>query len=97
MQDLIGRICIKIKGKERNRPCVIVDVIDKNFVVVDGLVKRRKCNLKHLKILDKNIKLEKYEKEKIIEGLIKEGIISKEKVEKLKKKEEIIKKRKKKS
>jgi large subunit ribosomal protein L14e len=94
MQDLKGRICIKIRGKEKNRPCVIVDTIDKNFVVIDGLVKKRRCNIKHLNILEKKIKLEKYDKEKIIESLIREGIISKEKIEKLKRKEEIIKKRK---
>jgi len=91
MEELKGRVCVKIRGKERNMPCVIVDVIDKNFVVIDGLVKKRRCNLKHLKILNKTIN--EKDKEKIIEKLIKEGIISREKVDKLKKKEEIVRKR----
>jgi len=94
MQDLKGRVCIKIRGKEKNRPCIIVDTIDKNFVIIDGLVKKRKCNIKHLNILDKMIKLERYDREEIIESLVREGIVSKEKIEKLRKKEEIIKKRK---
>ncbi len=49
----IGRICIKTAGREAGKPCVIVDVIDKNYVLVTGPkslsgIKRRRCNVKHL-------------------------------------------------
>ena len=50
----IGRICIKIKGRESGKKCVIVDIIDKSFVLITGPetltgVKRRRVNVKHIK------------------------------------------------
>ncbi len=49
----IGRVCVKIAGKEAGKKAVIVDLIDKNFVLVDSpWVKRRRCNIKHLEPLD---------------------------------------------
>ena len=33
--------------------------MDKNFVVIDGNVKRRRCNLKHLEATDKTVEIEK--------------------------------------
>jgi len=49
----VGRVCVKTRGREAGRKCVIVDVIDDNFVLVTGPkqvtgVKRRRCNIKHL-------------------------------------------------
>ena len=49
----IGRICVKVAGREASRKCVIVDIIDDNFVLVTGPkgvsgVKRRRANVKHL-------------------------------------------------
>lgn len=45
----IGRICVKTRGREANYRCVVLNVIDKNNVLVEGLkVKRRACNIKHL-------------------------------------------------
>jgi len=49
----IGRVCVKTAGREAGRKCVIVDLVDKNFVLVTGPfsltgVKRRRANLKHL-------------------------------------------------
>ncbi len=49
----VGRVCVKIAGREANRACVVVDIIDENFVLVTGPkavtgVKRRRCNIKHL-------------------------------------------------
>ena len=49
----VGRICVKIVGREAGRRCVIVDVVDKNFVLVTGPqkvsgVKRRRVNVNHV-------------------------------------------------
>jgi len=49
----VGRICVKTLGREAGRKCVIVDIIDKNFVLVTGPkdvsgVRRRRSNIKHL-------------------------------------------------
>ena len=47
----IGRVCIKIAGRDAGKKCVIVNVIDDNFVLIDGETRRRKCNVKHLEPL----------------------------------------------
>ena len=49
----VGRICVKVAGREAGRKCVIVDVMDKSFVVVTGPkkvtgVKRRRVNINHV-------------------------------------------------
>jgi large subunit ribosomal protein L14e len=49
----VGRICVKITGRESGRKCVIVDLIDKNFVLVTGPkeitgIKRRRVNINHI-------------------------------------------------
>ncbi|ADI32505.1 50S ribosomal protein L14e [Staphylothermus hellenicus] len=56
----IGRICVKVAGREAGRKCVIVDIIDENFVLITGPksltgVKRRRANIKHIEPLDKTI------------------------------------------
>lgn len=60
----VGRICVKISGREAGRKCVIVDIIDENFVIITGPksisgVKRRRCNINHLEVLDKKINISK--------------------------------------
>lgn len=45
----VGRVCVKIAGREAGRKCVVVSRIDENFVLVDSpSVRRRRCNLRHL-------------------------------------------------
>jgi large subunit ribosomal protein L14e len=53
----VGRICMKTVGRESGRKCVIVDVMDKSFVVVTGPkkvtgVKRRRVNINHVAPLE---------------------------------------------
>lgn len=92
----IGQLCVKIGGREAGKRCVIVDIIDDKFVLIDGQVKRRKCNIKHLEPLSKILNIsKKASKEKVIEALQKEGIELKERKTKAKK-EKPKKKRKKK-
>ncbi len=55
----VGQICVKISGREANKKCVIVDIVDDTFVLIDGNVRRRKCNVKHLEPLDKVLKISK--------------------------------------
>ncbi len=50
----VGRVCVKLRGREKGSECVVVDVIDRNYVVVAGPdVKRRRVNMHHLKPLDR--------------------------------------------
>ncbi|MDR1993106.1 MAG: 50S ribosomal protein L14e [Nitrososphaerota archaeon] len=49
----VGRICIKQAGRECCTKCVIIDVMDKSFVLVTGPkkltgVKRRRVNINHI-------------------------------------------------
>jgi len=58
----IGRICVKVAGREAGRKCVVVDIVDENFVLVTGPkqltgVKRRRVNIKHIEPLDKLVKI----------------------------------------
>ena len=60
----IGRICVKLTGREAGRKCVIVDIIDENFVLVTGPknvsgVKRRRANIDHIEPLKEKIKISK--------------------------------------
>lgn len=55
----VGRICLKELGRETGKKCVVIDVMDKSFVLVTGPkkvtgVKRRRVNINHLMpLLDK--------------------------------------------
>lgn len=58
----VGRICIKKLGRDAGGRCVIVDVIDKNFVLVAGPkevtgVRRRKVNVSHLDLTEEKIEI----------------------------------------
>lgn len=53
----VGTICIKIAGRDSGLKCVIVEVLDNNFVLIDGQTRRRKCNVKHLEPLKDSIKI----------------------------------------
>jgi large subunit ribosomal protein L14e len=55
----IGRVCTKIAGRDAKNKCVIVDVIDDNYVLIDGQVRRKRCNIKHLEPLAQSIDLKK--------------------------------------
>ncbi len=55
----IGRICVKIAGRDAGKKCVVIDILDENFVMIDGETRRRKCNILHLEPLDKTIDIKK--------------------------------------
>jgi large subunit ribosomal protein L14e len=53
----IGRVCVKIAGRDSKRKTIIVDVLEKGYVLVDGETRRKKCNIKHLEPLAKTINI----------------------------------------
>lgn len=55
---LIGRLCTKLAGRESSRQAIIVDMLEGNFVLIDGQVKRRRCNLTHLELSPKQLPLQ---------------------------------------
>ena len=56
----IGRVCLKVQGREKGNKCVVIDVIDRNFVVVTGpKVKRRRVNMNHILPLDETVNIKR--------------------------------------
>jgi len=55
----IGRLCVKIAGRDSGLKCAIVDILDDKFVLIDGETRRRKCNILHLEPLKGSIKIKK--------------------------------------
>ncbi len=52
----VGRMAVKIAGRDAGRTCVVVEV-QGNLVVIDGNVRRRTVNVKHLEPLAQMIDL----------------------------------------
>lgn len=55
----VGRVCVKIAGRDAGLKCIIVEILGKNLVLIDGQTRRRKCNIKHLEPLSDVIKVKK--------------------------------------
>ena len=76
----VGRVCVKIAGREAGRKCVIVDVIDRNFVLITGPqkvtgVKRRRANINHIEPTEKRVNIKKGNSdEEIMEALDEETL-----------------------
>ncbi|AEB94165.1 50S ribosomal protein L14e [Metallosphaera cuprina] len=73
----VGRICVKLTGREAGSKCVIVDIIDDNFVLITGPkslsgVKRRRANISHIEPTDKTIEISKGASDQEVESKIKE-------------------------
>jgi len=77
----VGRICVKTMGREAGRKCVVVDIINENFVVVTGPknvsgVKRRRANVKHLEPTPLRINISKgASDEEVLKALEEAGLI----------------------
>ena len=55
----IGRLCVKIAGRDAGKKCVIIDILDDHYVMIDGETRRRRCNILHLEPLSQSLKVEK--------------------------------------
>ncbi|USN45974.1 MAG: 50S ribosomal protein L14e [Candidatus Woesearchaeota archaeon] len=55
----IGRVCIKIAGRDAGKHCVVIDHIDENTVLIAGETRRRNVNIRHLEPLEKTVKISK--------------------------------------
>ncbi len=44
----IGRVCLKLAGRDAGQFAVVLSEPDGSFVLVDGNVRRKRCNIKHL-------------------------------------------------
>jgi len=60
----VGRICVKITGREAGRKCVIIDIIDENFAFITGPrkvtgIKRRRVNVNHIEPIKEKIEIKR--------------------------------------
>jgi large subunit ribosomal protein L14e len=60
----VGRICVKLTGREAGGKCVIIDLIDKSFILVTGPktvtgMKRRRTNINHIEPLEDKITIKR--------------------------------------
>ena len=60
----VGRICVKKAGREQGKKCVIVDVMDKSFILITGPknltgIKRRRTNLDHVSALVDKVEIKR--------------------------------------
>jgi large subunit ribosomal protein L14e len=71
----VGRICVKLVGREAGKKCIIVDVVDKNFILVTGPkqlngVKRRRVNVNHIEITERKVNVKRGESdEELVKAL----------------------------
>ncbi len=74
----IGRLCVKTMGREAGYYCVIVDVIDKNYLLIDGLkVRRRRVNYNHIEPITETLEINKGASHEQVEAAIKKAKLEK--------------------
>ena len=74
----IGRVCVKTTGREAGKYCVVVDIVDKNYILIDGLnVRRRRANYKHLEPISETIDIKKGASHTNVEEAIKKAKLEK--------------------
>ena len=55
----VGDVGMKLAGRDAGKICAVVELVDKNYVIIDGATRKRKCNLSHLEFLNRKIKIKK--------------------------------------
>ena len=68
----IGRLCVKIAGRDAGKKCVIIDILDDKYVLIDGETRRTKCNVLHLESLNQVIKIGKNASHEDVSNALKE-------------------------
>jgi len=72
----VGRICVKVSGREAGRKCVIVDVMDKSFVLITGPkkvtgIRRRRANVNHVEPLQDSVEIKRGASDDEVEEVLK--------------------------
>ncbi|MFX0172681.1 MAG: 50S ribosomal protein L14e [Candidatus Hodarchaeota archaeon] len=78
----VGRVIVKTAGREALMKAIIVDLIDQNFALISGAgvspVKRRRCNIKHIRPLDLTVEIKRGAKDEDIQKAIEKAKIANE-------------------
>jgi large subunit ribosomal protein L14e len=72
----VGRICVKLSGREAGRKCVVVDIVDKSFVLITGPkrvtgVRRRRANVNHVEPLQDTLGIKRRASDEQVEEALK--------------------------
>jgi len=77
----VGRVVVKVLGREAGRKAVVVDIVDENYVVITGPkslsgVRRRRVNINHIEPTDKKIEIRKgASDEEVLKALEAAGLV----------------------
>ena len=55
----VGRVCVKLAGRDAGKKAVIIDALDDHYVMIDGETRRRKCNISHIELLEETVEVKK--------------------------------------
>ena len=74
----VGRLCVKMSGRESGMRCVVVDVVDKSFVLITGPkkvtgVRRRRANIMHVEPSQENINIKRGASDEEVEEALKKA------------------------
>ena len=53
----VGRVCVKLAGRDAGKRCVVIETLENNYVLIDGETRRRKVNLRHLEPLEQTLEI----------------------------------------
>jgi large subunit ribosomal protein L14e len=72
----VGRVCVKVTGREAGKKCVIVDVMDKSYILISGPkkvtgVRRRRANVNHVEPLLDKIEIKRGASDDEVESVLK--------------------------
>jgi len=74
-----GQICVKTAGRDAGKKCIIIDLLEKNYALIDGETRRRKCNIAHLEPLNQKIDIKKGASHEEIKNVLKKiGVTTRE-------------------
>lgn len=72
----IGRVCVKLAGRDAGKYCVIVENIDDTYVLIEGDTRRKKCNVSHLEPLNMAVEISAgVDRDTVAAALEEKGII----------------------
>ena len=69
----VGRVCVKIAGRDAGRKCVVVQHINDHYVMVDGNTRRKKVNINHLEPLDQILEVKESASHEEVISIFKES------------------------
>ena len=68
----VGRLCMKLAGRDAGQKCVVVETLDDAYVIIDGSTRRRKVNINHLEPLNQILSLKNKASHTEVETIFKE-------------------------